>query len=282
MSILNYESNNSKLQNESWKNLRQKSKNINYNIVNNSFDQESWFDKDDTRDCILLVGNSHSKDVYNTFLSCKVATDSFQIARYGVQNAELVSKTHSLYNSPNYKQSRIIILASLHSATDLEIFPIIIENIKEDGKLIVIFKNVHRFTTHGRKTLADFYIQDKIKETKGFEKDSLEVADLVQRINHEYFIRKTEAKINHINQNISKLGFNHDVVLVLDRMDYMCDSVKKECYVVNENLEKYLYDYGHNTLAGAKFYGKRISEIDWLRDVFDLMEKNNKSFKHKN
>jgi len=46
-------------------------------------------------------------------------------------------------------------------------------------------------------------------------------------------------------------------------MDYVCDTAKQLCYGVNSAIEKLFYDYGHHTLAGAKFFAKRVDDIGW-------------------
>jgi hypothetical protein len=47
-------------------------------------------------------------------------------------------------------------------------------------------------------------------------------------------------------------------------MDYICQSELKLCSGVNESLEKLFYDYGHHTLAGARYFGAEVSRINWL------------------
>ena len=45
----------------------------------------------------------------------------------------------------------------------------------------------------------------------------------------------------------------------------MCDVVKKECDYVDNEGNKLLYDYGHYTKFGAKFFGVKIFETNWLQ-----------------
>ena len=45
----------------------------------------------------------------------------------------------------------------------------------------------------------------------------------------------------------------------------MCEILKNECDYVDEYGNKLLYDYGHYTKNGAKFFGKKIYETNWLQ-----------------
>ena len=50
----------------------------------------------------------------------------------------------------------------------------------------------------------------------------------------------------------------------LNRENFMCDVFKKKCDYVDNEGNKLLYDYGHYTKFGAKFFGKKIYEINWF------------------
>ena len=56
-------------------------------------------------------------------------------------------------------------------------------------------------------------------------------------------------------------------VQILDRMDYVCDRKNKRCFSMNNDFEKYFYDYGHHTLEGAQYFGNRVDKIDWLENL---------------
>ena len=45
----------------------------------------------------------------------------------------------------------------------------------------------------------------------------------------------------------------------------MCDIPYKECDYVDKVGNKIFYDYGHLTEYGAKYFGKKIYEINWLK-----------------
>ena len=51
---------------------------------------------------------------------------------------------------------------------------------------------------------------------------------------------------------------------VLQRSGYMCQSERKTCFGVSASLTKFMYDPDHHSIAGAKFFGHRIDETNWL------------------
>ena len=53
-------------------------------------------------------------------------------------------------------------------------------------------------------------------------------------------------------------------MVYLNKEDYLCNSSRKECDYVDEFGNKIFYDYGHYTLEGAKFFGRKIYESNWL------------------
>ena len=48
-------------------------------------------------------------------------------------------------------------------------------------------------------------------------------------------------------------------------MDYTCSLVNKKCEVFTDKNEKIYWDYGHYTLEGAKYFGKKIKKLNWFK-----------------
>tara|TARA_B100001964_G_C14024319_1_gene505343 strand:+ start:576 stop:812 length:237 start_codon:yes stop_codon:yes gene_type:complete len=70
-----------------------------------------------------------------------------------------------------------------------------------------------------------------------------------------------------LNTLIKGIVDEHDGVLLLDRMEYVCEDSLELCFAASANLEKHFYDYGHLTLSGAVFFGQRIDKIDCLAEI---------------
>lgn len=73
------------LQSQTWQPLHERSGSRRYGVDRNRFDRVAWFDPDDPRQGLLIVGNSFSKDLYNVLINSDSATEHFQIARFGTQ-----------------------------------------------------------------------------------------------------------------------------------------------------------------------------------------------------
>jgi len=51
----------------------------------------------------------------------------------------------------------------------------------------------------------------------------------------------------------------------LDKSEYICDEKSGRCTGMTPDGYKVYYDYGHYTLEGAGYFGKRIYELNWLK-----------------
>jgi hypothetical protein len=71
------------------------------------------------------------------------------------------------------------------------------------------------------------------------------------------------APINDVLRSVTK---QHRAVY-LDKWDYGCEVAKKECFALDEDGYPLHYDYGHYTVEGVKFFGRRLLQIDWLRPI---------------
>ena len=57
---------------------------------------------------------------------------------------------------------------------------------------------------------------------------------------------------------------NNDII-VLDKSPYQCSQESLSCNILTDDGEKIYYDSSHYTIAGAKFFGKKISKLEWLK-----------------
>ena len=58
---------------------------------------------------------------------------------------------------------------------------------------------------------------------------------------------------------------NKTKIEILDPFDFMCDLKNKKCDFLTDNGEKIYYDYGHFTIEGAKYFGKKMYNEGWLK-----------------
>lgn len=267
--VNNYQPDNIVLGKQSWTLLRKLSNDDKYGVSNNEYDQELWFTKDDGRQKLLLVGNSHSKDIYNIFTHSDYVNANFQIARYGTQISDLTENTCKLFSSPNYKQSDIVVLVSRYTSKDSAELEEVVKKFIKDHKKIVLVKNIFEFENFSNKTIADNLLQKKYLGK--FIKGEATAAMIVNDINTAYYTNFiTKGKNQTIKQSdiaIEAVANKYDEILVLDRMEYICNKKVSRCSSMNIQFDKYFYDYGHHTLEGAMFFGHQVDQGGWLGEL---------------
>lgn len=262
----NYQLDNKILQDQSWEHLRALSHNDRYVVDNNEYDDKLWFLKNDQREKLLLVGNSHSKDIYNVLINSNYGKSRYQIARYGTQIMSLTKKDSGLFTSPNYKNSDIVMLVSRYSSSDIDQLEQVVQKIMKDKKRIVIVKNIFEFDFYGGRNIADVMLQrEYLKRHKNGDLSADKVVKDIDKFYYkQYSTRPKHPAPKKSDDAIEGIAKKYGDVLILDRMDYACDKKVKRCYAINDQFEKYYYDYGHHTLEGASFFGKRVDQVEWL------------------
>ncbi len=225
------------------------SNNSKYGVTNNPFHQELWFDLSDEKRKILLVGNSHSKDVFNVLKHSESFLSNNQVARFGVQLNEL-DETHIFWQSKNYQAASHIVVTSRYYPNDIIALPKIIQKVLYEERKILLIENIFEFPGKAsRLTLIDKIV---LQDSK------LGIAELSRKINkayYNYFKSHKNNKSMSINRELSKIANNYQIP-TLNRMDYICDVDLEICDALEENLSKNFYDYEHHTLNGSYYFSK--------------------------
>lgn len=258
---------NQALQEESWELLRARSGDKHYGVEGNAFDHRLWFDVSDQRIPILVVGNSHSKDIYNILSLSDDFSSRFQTARFGAQLTALGDREHAFYNSENYRHARTIIIASRYKSDDVDVLTEILDRIAADGKQAMVVNNIFEYQEHGSRTLADVML---LEAHHGPGKAPAGT-DMVHRINAEHFQRYKlgqgrRPELTRINRRLRAIAEDR-ALTYLDRMEYVCSDAEQICHVVDLEYRKHFYDYGHHTLEGARFFADRIDRIGWVEGL---------------
>ena len=264
LNLGNYIFDNEILREESWSALRRISGDREYGLQNNPFDDELWFDSESAKRKILVVGNSHSKDIYNLFSESRIVQEGFDLARYGIQIRNIGSE---FYDSPNFIAADIVVLASRYTELDLESLDGVVDRVLEHGKDVVITHRIFEFYFNSIVNSADQVVIENYKS-------NIDVSALTKLVNDEYTrqflqtdtksIEDYEISFNAI-ENIAK---KHPEVNLLDRMLYVCPDHDK-CHGVDQTLGKLFYDYGHHTLSGALYFAKIFDDSE-LSAVFEF------------
>lgn len=255
---LDYQPDNDILRQHSYSKLRDLSGDPNYKHRGNPFDWEPWFSETEERPKMLVVGDSHSKDLYNVLSSSKCVTAHIALARFGVSFHALTPK---FYSSPNYLQSDMLLIASRYSKEDFPNLNALVTEALGDGKHVMLVRNIFEFSEHGDRTLADVEIQEALSRAKP---NAAELADRVNKAYYDEYSHRARRELPaYSDQQLDLIARRHPEVRVLDRMDYICNHSAQRCDAVNDRLNKYFYDYGHHTLLGASFFGKKIDDSGW-------------------
>jgi hypothetical protein len=268
--VMKYEADNRDLQEKSWNILRTISSDMNYGVEGNAFDNLPWYRPLDKRVPILIVGNSHSKDLFNVLYNSKSANERLQIARYGIQIWQLSDRKNRFYTSPNYQEAQVILIATKYGGKDIDVLREIIRNMLDDNKRVVLVKNIFEFREFGWGNLADYEIH-KLRLSKQLLNESEQVANTVNTKYYEDYVNSNtrDTRFLKYNEEIERIGRELNVA-VLDRMDYVCTVIDRLCYAVNWEYQKYFFDYGHHTLEGAEFFGNRVDKIGWISEIVSL------------
>ena len=110
--------------------------------------------------------------------------------------------------------------------------------------------------------MFDYFLLENKKEKKFIDKN-LTFKD-INRINNYYYKNRDKKKIDYINRQLALISKKHNIKM-LNKEDFQCNISKQICYGVTENGMKIHYDYGHFTIEGAKFFGKKIFELNWFQ-----------------
>lgn len=219
----------------------------------------------DAREKMLIVGDSHSKDIYNLFRSLEEISLKFQLGRYG---AEVVDLGHEFFSSKLLDESDVIVIASRFNDNDLKSLPETVTRLVMLEKSVYLVHRMFEFTYSEPFNLADNIVLKNISDTNGL----LRKVDLLvnQAYTDEYNMERNQ-QVAFVNsketlQNLAK-RYSGSVQLI-DRMRYICPS-PDTCYGMASDYSKLFYDYGHHTLDGVRFFSDIINELGFSHMIVD-------------
>ncbi|MBP6242553.1 MAG: acyltransferase [Chromatiaceae bacterium] len=270
-----YEFNNKKLQSESWRFLRKMYNDNDYGVENNPADQKVTFFDDSNKIKVLIIGNSHSKDLFNLLFLNMESFPNFQFGRFGIQ-ISCIDGGSRFFQSSNYKASQVILIStqwrdtgckdSPGSKSDFQGLERLVQRATIDRKLVVITTNALEFPSSSNMTVADREVFQVMARLKRPLSDG-EKGDIANKLSARYFdFKDSDKKVARVNSKLRKLAQKYDLIL-LEKEDYFCDKTRKACLSLTSGFKKVLFDYGHYTLDGAKELGMIASAINWLKPV---------------
>jgi len=209
-----------------------------------------WFDLDVPGEKVLIVGNSHSKDMFNALHLAGDAFPNFEFARFGMHVEIDRAQVETLMETPNFAAANTILVTFRFRDYALERLPILLEPLVASGKNVVLTTTTTEFDRAEPYTLFDRHLR---------RHGTLD-ADVIGRA--AWADRRVTSE-SPLNQSLREIAANHGL-LILDKEAYLCEPTREHCTMVTPDGRKVLFDYGHYTLHGAAFLGRRIAEMDWL------------------
>jgi len=209
-----------------------------------------WFGRKNSKK-VLIIGDSHSKDLYNALVLNESDFSEFEFARFNIHRNSILSDLDLLFESPNFKHSDYIFIAPRYYREFKTSLVLLIEHLEPFGKKIVVFGNNAEFNSVGSLPLFDWYLRQKSSD------DSLLALNELSKDFEVPFAESREAEIKRI-----ALGKD---VLFISRRNLVCRT--DACTLVTELGKKTMYDDTHWTLGGAKIFGSRLAESGLLEKL---------------
>ena len=242
----------------------------NFMMKLNILEDSDFFEtKDDSfttkKNNLLIVGNSFSQDMFNIFTFSNLVNKKYEYLTFHINYIDDISDKNSFfYKTKNFRNSDKIIISHRYLNNEIQYLEKVVQNLLFHKKNLILIKMPFEYRTFGSKTLVDKNLKE-ISRQKGFfnpDKDTMHI----NAIHYSDFVNKKTNRLEHIEYNkiIEKISKKYSIE-VLDRMDFQCSKDQKKCYAMDKKYQKFIADYGHVTIEGAKFFGSRIDEIDWFK-----------------
>jgi peptidoglycan/LPS O-acetylase OafA/YrhL len=203
---------------------------------------------------VLILGDSKSQDFLVASTLGRFATVEFRRLRLDdlcmaphmsiVPNAECADDFQRVVTSDLYRRANEVLLTATWQS---ESTPYVIDFVKRllrDGKRVTIIST----SNFNDVSSLSFVLASRP------EKRADEARFFYRNIRGDWKRQSDELK--------EMLRQEHLNVRFLDKEDVFCDQAAKTCRLRDEN-GWYIYDTGHLTNNGAKFFAKRIAELGW-------------------
>ena len=244
------------------------------------FDQWADFNKkigmpdfnENNKTKILIVGNSHANDTFNSFFLNK---DLFNKEEFSIINVHVACFNFFLKNKDVlplhckqafsgknistveslFLKSNIIVISTRWSDDDILILDEFISKLKNNKKKVILLNSSLEMNTKIRRgfNILDFFV---------FRNKRLPNSQELDKIEKEMFIQINNNKIT--DSKLKEIAKNNNIKILL-KENYLCDLNNKRCEVLIDKDKKIFWDYSHYTLEGAKHLGKKIYNKNWFK-----------------
>ena len=152
-----------------------------------------------------------------------------------------------------FNQSDIFLISTRYNKKDVKELDRVIQILKKNKKKIIITSDYPQFYfVNSRNLIDEFYYINNRLPTK-------EEKLLIEK--NKFESRKNRNINNQILKEISK----KNNIRFLNKNDYICNDIEQRCFTLTDSNEKINLGSSHTTLAGAKYFGKKIVNSNWLK-----------------
>ena len=256
------------LREKSWKNVG--------DITKKNFFRKKYYEenknnfKDTSKTNVLIVGNSHSKDMFNIFIENKNLFSEYEFSRFYFSFGEnIVQEINELKKNEIFPKTDVILISHFYSFEDKGIEGVnkFIKSLKKEKKIILtsqsnIYNDAFVYKKFNSLTIFDHYLFKKNNEFINI--DANLTKEDKKKINHLYYQNRKSSYIKDINKSLKKISEKNNIKF-LNKEDFLCDIKNSACFGITDKYQKVYIDSMHYTIEGAKFLGEKIYNIGWFK-----------------
>lgn len=208
---------------------------------------------------VLFIGDSHSKDMFNVFYQNIGLFPKYQFSRLGFSIA--TDLFDYLVRNNLFSQAEIIIISDRFDNRDVNRLEDLIDFLKNRGKKVILLSKTNEYEIIKNPLLTQFDIlfREIILDGGG-----IDTKNFSWKLNKIYYKKRIRTEYEKINLKLEEMANNQDIIY-LRKNDFLCNELKKECDAVTDDGYKIFYDYGHFTLEGAEYFGRKIYKLGWFK-----------------
>jgi peptidoglycan/LPS O-acetylase OafA/YrhL len=222
-----------------------------------------------TKKNVLVIGDSHSIGIINSFLLNKNIFEEFEFAQRRIEldfilpDKKIINTKEKIYKmnltketllSEVYQDADIVVISYRFSSKGIGDLMELIKILKKDNKKIILMSSTNEYPSYSGiyTTEYDRFIIKKFRSNEAIKSDDL--TKLMKKLYQE------KKDFKSLNLKLKKIAQDQNIKF-FSKQKYLCDDLKLECLVITDKGKKLFFDYGHLTIAGSEFIGKKLKEL---------------------
>ncbi|MDC0031309.1 acyltransferase [Candidatus Pelagibacter sp.] len=215
---------------------------------------------------ILIIGNSVAIDLLMSFEQNKDLFTYYEFKEYYFKPENLLKNSYKdqleinkLINNKLFINADVLMISSLYneyetSFSNNNIINLLDKFAKKHNKLLVITGNNPVFyDDSGISPVLSMLLKNR---NNNFSEKELK----------KLYYKRLSNKFLNIAKKVKTISTNLDIIF-LDKYDYSCSLDEKICSFLTDEKKLIYFDGIHYTKKGAKYFGKIMHEISWLKPL---------------